>query len=119
VRFFVYSFLIFIINYVFFIFISVYVPKSNIESEIFIFALVFYGVIIVKLESKIDIKRNIKYLVFSCSSLAIFILTSFYLKYYLYNIPIFEIYFIFVFLVFFVVPLVQYYGLPKILKGKE
>lgn len=109
----IYSFLIFIINYVFFIFISTYVPTFDIKSEIFISALVAYGYLIVKLESRITIIKNIKYLIFSYLSLLVFVFTSLYLKYYIFKIFIFDIYFIFILLIFCFVPIVQYFNFPK------
>ena len=78
-----------------------------------------YGYTITKIESKINIIKNIKYLLFNYLSLIIFILTSIYLKYYLFNIHFFDIYFISILLIFLILPVIQYKGFPKFQNGNK
>ena len=106
-------FTIFIINMFFFLFISIYLETFNYNTELMLVSFAVYIKLIMNFERKINYILNLRYFVFNMLSLFFYILITFFVKTYVNNESIFNIYTIILISYFLTLYPIQYYGIAN------
>jgi len=111
--------LIYIVNCLFFLIISISFEIYDVSTEAFVFCLTFYVYIVNKLEFKVNYVKNNKYFYFNCFSIISFLGIWLYLKNYVfYNELITGVNIIIITVLFIILTFVQYFGIVEYLVKK-
>ncbi len=109
---------LFLINGLFFIFITIIVKKMSLGSESIVPVMTLYIYLFRIFENKIEYIKNLIYLIFNIISTIIYFIVMCYLKK-LYMFGIFDIQTIIIIFFYIFIPLIQYYGvINKIIEKK-